>query len=117
LALRKPKDYLFPSTSGHRGQEQPISDKTVWHVCKGAAVRAGIEKRIGPHTLRHSFATQHMEAGTDVRTIQLLMGHAHLEHTTVYLHLSNRHLHAAPNPLDQLAIHETGQQSQSEDKP
>lgn len=112
---RKPKDYLFPSTSGHRGAERPISDKTVWHVCKGAAARAGIQKRIGPHTLRHSFATHHMEAGTDLRTIQLLMGHAHLEHTTVYLHLSHRHLHAAPNPLDQLAIHEQDQQSQSED--
>jgi len=45
-----------------------------------------------------------MEAGTDLRTIQLLMGHAHLEHTTVYLHLSQRHLHAAPNPLDQIAV-------------
>jgi site-specific recombinase XerC len=45
-----------------------------------------------------------MEAGTDLRTIQLLMGHAHLEDTTVYLHLSQRHLHAAINPLDQITI-------------
>jgi site-specific recombinase XerD len=52
--LKKPKLYLFPSTSGHRGPERPISDKTVWHVCKGAAVRAGIKKRIGPHTLRRT---------------------------------------------------------------
>ena len=101
---RKPKDFLFPSSAGHRGQERPISDKTVWHVCKGAAQRAGIQKKIGPHTLRHSFATHHMEAGTDLRTIQLLLGHAHLEHTTVYLHLSHRHLHAATSPLEQLAI-------------
>jgi len=111
--LKKPKLYLFPSTSAHRGPERPISDKTVWHVCKGAAVRAGIKKRIGPHTLRHSFATHHMEAGTDLRTIQLLLGHAHLEHTTVYLHLSHRHLHAAINPLDRLTV----QPPQSEDKP
>jgi site-specific recombinase XerD len=111
--LKKPKLYLFPSTSGHRGPERPISDKTVWHVCKGAAVRAGIKKRIGPHTLRHSFATHHMEAGTDLRTIQLLLGHAHLEHTTVYLHLSHRHLQAAINPLDQLTV----QPPQPEDKP
>lgn len=101
---RKPRNFLFPSSAGHRGQEQPISDKTVWHVCKGAAVRAGIQKKIGPHTLRHSFATHHMEAGTDLRTIQLLLGHADLKHTTVYLHLSHRHLHAAPSPLEQLAI-------------
>ena len=45
-----------------------------------------------------------MEAGTDLRTIQLLMGHAQLKHTMVYLHLSQRHLHAASNPLDQITI-------------
>lgn len=101
---KHPKIYLFPSTEGHRGEERPISDKTVWYACKEAAARAGIKKRIGPHTLRHSFATHLMEAGTDLRTIQLLMGHAHLEHTTRYLHMSQRHLHAAPNPLDQISV-------------
>lgn len=111
---KKPKGYLFPS---QRGPEQPISDKTVWHICKGAATRAGLQKRIGPHTLRHSFATHHLEAGTDLRTIQLLMGHARLEHTTIYLHLSHRHLHAASNPLDQLAIHEQNQPPQSGEQP
>ena len=114
---KKPKDYLFSSTAGHRGVEQPISDKTVWNICKEAAVRAGIQKKIGPHTLRHSFATHHMEAGTDLRTIQMLLGHAHLEHTTVYLHLSHRHLQTAVNPLDQLAIHNQEHLPQSEDKP
>src|SRR5256885_7182978 len=44
---KKPKNYLFPSTAGHRGLEQPISDKTVWNICKEAAVRAGIQKKIG----------------------------------------------------------------------
>jgi len=111
---RKPKDFLFPSSAGHCGQERPISDKTVWHVCKGAAKRAGIQKKIGPHTLRHSFATHHMEAGTDLRTIQLLLGHAHLEHTTVYLHLSHRHLHAATSPLDQLTIPQQNQPSKDQ---
>jgi site-specific recombinase XerD len=101
---KKPKGFLFPSSTGHRGAEQPISDKTVWYICKEAAVRAGIQKKIGPHTLRHSFATHHMEAGTDLRTIQLLLGHANLEHTTVYLHLSHRHLHAATSPVEQLAL-------------
>ena len=101
---KKPKVYLFPSTAGHRGVEQPISDHTIWYVCREAAKRAGIKKPIGAHTLRHSFATHLMEAGTDLRTIQLLMGHAHLEHTTLYLHLSQRHLHAAANPLDQITV-------------
>ena len=113
---KRPKIYLFPSTEGHRGVEEPISDKTVWHACKQAARRAGITKRIGPHTLRHSFATHLMEAGTDLRTIQLLMGHAHLEHTTLYLHLSHRHLHAAINPLDQLTIKPQSETRQPEDK-
>jgi site-specific recombinase XerD len=101
---KKPRIYLFPSTSGRQGVEQPISDKTVWHACRAAAKRAGIEKKIHPHTLRHSFATHLLEAGTDLRTIQLLMGHERLEHTTVYLHLSQRHLHAAVNPLEQITL-------------
>jgi site-specific recombinase XerD len=65
---------------------------------------AGIKNPIGAHTLRHCFATHRMEAGTDPRTIQLLMGHARLEHTTLYLHLSHRHLHAATNPLEQITV-------------
>jgi len=112
---KKPKDYLFPSPEGWRGSEQPISDKTVWYACRQAAARAGITKTIGPHTLRHSFATHLMEAGTDLRTIQLLLGHAHLEHTTVYLHLSHRHLHAAINPLDQITIRSQGGTQSPED--
>jgi site-specific recombinase XerD len=86
------------------GVEQPISDKTVWNVCRAAATRAGIPKKLGPHTLRHCFARHLLEAGTDLRTIQLLMGHERLEDTTIYLHLSQRHLHAAINPLDQLTL-------------
>lgn len=101
---RRPKDFVFPGSAGHRGAEHPICSKTIWNICKEAAVRAGIVKRIGPHTLRHSFATHHLEAGTDLRTIQLLLGHADLKDTTVYLHLSHRHLHAATSPLEQLAL-------------
>ena len=101
---KRPRVYLFPSTEGHRGVEKPISDETVWYACRQAARRAGIRKAIGAHTMRHSFATALLEAGTDLRTIQLLMGHAHLEDTTVYLHLSQRHLHAATNPLDRITV-------------
>jgi integrase/recombinase XerD len=50
---KKPRNYLFPSTPGHRGVERPISDETIWYACKRAAARAGIKKPIGPHTLRY----------------------------------------------------------------
>lgn len=100
----KPKDYLFPSSPGHRGLDQPASDKTVWHACQVAAKRAGLRKRIGVHTLRHTYATQLLEAGTDLRTIQLLLGHTHLEDTAVYLHLSQQSLQTAGNPLDQITF-------------
>jgi integrase/recombinase XerD len=101
---KKPRGYLFPSTTGQRGTDQPISDKTVWHACHAAATRAGLTKKIHPHTLRHSYATHLLEAGTDLRTIQILMGHERLEDTTVYLQLSRRHLHAAVNPLERIAL-------------
>jgi site-specific recombinase XerD len=99
---KKPRVYLFPSTEGQRGAEAPMSDKVVWWAVREAARRAGITRKIGPHTFRHSFATELLEAGTDLRTIQLLMGHARLEDTTLYLHLSRRHLKMTMNPLDQL---------------
>jgi integrase/recombinase XerD len=101
---KKPKIYLFPSTPGKRGVEEPMSDKVVWWAVREAARRAGITRKIGPHTFRHSFATELLEGGTDLRTIQLLMGHARLEDTTLYLHLSRRHLEMTINPLDQLPV-------------
>ena len=113
---KKPKVYLFPSTSGHRGVEQPISGETVWYACHRAAVKAGISKRIGPHTLRHSFATHLLEAGADLRTIQVLLGHQKLKDTIVYLHLSQRHLHAAVNPLEQIEIRAYGEKPPTEDQ-
>lgn len=101
---KKPQTYLFPSSGGHRGPDKPISDKTVWYACTEAARHAGITKRVTPHTLRHSWATHLLETGTDLRTIQVLLGHGDLETTAKYLHLSRRHLQAVTNPLDHLEI-------------
>lgn len=102
----KPRVYLFPTRKEPTEKEKPISDKTVWNACHEAALRAGLTKRIGPHTLRHSFATHLLEAGTDLRTIQMLLGHRCLKDTAIYLHLSRRHLRAAINPLDQITLRE-----------
>jgi integrase/recombinase XerD len=111
---KRPRVYLFPSSNGHRGIEQPISDKTIWNVCRSAARRAGLEHRhIHPHTLRHCFATHLLEAGADLRTIQMLLGHRDLEETTIYLHLSERHLSATASPLDTLTFPVQGEQKHS----
>jgi integrase/recombinase XerD len=101
---RKPKLYMFPTRTRRLQGEEPISDKTVWIACSEAARRAGIHKRVTPHTLRHSWATHLLEAGTDLRTIQVLLGHGDLETTAQYLHLSQRHLQAVSNPLDGLTL-------------
>jgi len=110
---RKPRTYLFPSRDPRRGPEQPISDKSVWIACSEAARHAGISKRVTPHTLRHSWATHLLEAGTDLRTIQVVLGHGDLETTAQYLHLSQRHLQAVTNPLDSLALSSTENVSRS----
>src|SRR5215510_3428571 len=98
----KPKTYLFPGMVDGWRADKPLTPKCVWTAVRDAAKRAGIKKRVSPHTLRHSWATHLMENGTDIRTIQLLLGHAELEATTVYLHLSRRHLQAVVNPLETL---------------
>ncbi|NTV72940.1 MAG: tyrosine-type recombinase/integrase [Holophaga sp.] len=67
-----------------------------------AAKEAGIRKRVTPHTLRHCFATHHLEAGTDLRMVQTLMGHGSLRSTQVYLHVSTTLIRQVPSPLDDL---------------
>ena len=98
----KPKTYLFPGMVDGWRADKPLTPKCVWTAVRDAAKRAGIKKPVSPHTLRHSWATHLLENGTDLRTIQLLLGHAELEATTVYLHLSRRHLQAVANPLETL---------------
>ena len=101
----KPTEWLFPGGRWHT-DKQHISTNSIWYACHRAAVRAGLaHKGIHPHTLRHSFATHLLEAGADLRSIQLLLGHRDLEETTIYLHLSHRYLNATGSPLDALALH------------
>jgi integrase len=80
------------------------------HACQGAAKRAGLNQAIHPHTLRHCFATHLLEGGADLHTIQILLGHSSLKETTIYLHLSKRHLNATPSPLDALPLKDASPQ-------
>ena len=95
--------WLFPGNRWHTG-DQPMDTKTPRHACQHAARRAGIKKKVYPHVLRHCFATHLLEAGADLHTIQILLGHHDLKETAIYLHLSQRHLHATASPLDALML-------------
>jgi integrase/recombinase XerD len=107
----KPSVWLFHGNHRHCG-DLPIDTKTVWHACHSAAKRAGIEKSVHPHTLRHCFATHLLEDGADLRAIQILLGHNDLKETARYLHLSQRHLHAAASPLDSLPLKSSSPQEE-----
>jgi len=99
----KPKEWLFPGGKWHTSPN-PITTKVAWHACHQAAKRAGLEKKVHPHILRHCFATHLLEAGTDLRVIQMLLGHSDLEETTIYLHVSKQQLSITPSPLDSLKL-------------
>jgi site-specific recombinase XerD len=92
----EPKTYLFPSA--HAGG--PLCYASVRLIYEKARNKAGITKGPGVHTLRHSFATHLLEAGYDIRRIQVLMGHRRLSTTMIYLHVSRKTLSKIPSPLD-----------------
>lgn len=110
---RKPRTYLFPSRHIYQKKGDHITSKAVWHACRAAAQRAGIQKPVRPHTLRHSFATHLVESGADIQTVKLLLGHEDIRHTEIYLHLSERHIRACPNPLDGLCVSDLSTVSRS----
>jgi site-specific recombinase XerD len=96
---RKSSCWLFPS---NYRKDRPIDTKTVWYACQKSAQRAGLQKHVHPHTLRHCFATHLYEAGTDLRTIQVLLGHEDLKDTLLYVHLAIQRLNSTASPLDSL---------------
>ncbi|MEZ7137876.1 tyrosine-type recombinase/integrase [Komagataeibacter sp. SM21] len=88
---------------------KPISTRQLHRVVVDAARAASITRRVGPHTLRHSFATHLLEDGVDVRVIQVLLGHSRLETTALYTKVATRTVRAVISPLDRLGMLTTTQ--------
>jgi site-specific recombinase XerD len=98
-AERPDKPYLFPGNIPGK----PVRPEGVQTAVRIALRHSGVSKRITPHTLRHAFATHSLEAGTDLRVIQVLLGHANIRTTTRYLHVSTRLIASTRSPLEAIA--------------
>jgi site-specific recombinase XerD len=97
-AARPPHPFVF----GGRKAGTVLTRAAAHRIVVRAARRAAITKRVSPHTLRHCFATHLLEAGTDLRTLQVLLGHASLHSTMAYLRVSTARVQSIPSPLDAL---------------
>jgi integrase/recombinase XerD len=96
--IARPRGWLFP------GQDtaKPMTKHQLWVVCHEAARKAGIAKRVSPHTLRHSFATHLLEQNIDIRVIQVLLGPASLDTTAIYTRVAVNTIRQVVSPLDRL---------------
>jgi integrase/recombinase XerD len=97
----RPKDWLFPSGTD---SSSPIPGGALRDLCFEAGKRAGIQLRVHPHLFRHACATHMLDAGADLRTIQVVLGHADLNTTAQYLHVSALRLRAVRSPFDTLPV-------------
>jgi integrase/recombinase XerD len=100
LGALLPRGWLFPG----RNPVEPLSTRQLNRAVHAAAEAAGIKKRVSPHTLRHSFATHLLEQDTDIRIIQVLLGHAKLDTTARYTRVANITIRTVTSPLDRLRL-------------
>ena len=98
LGVLLPRGWLFPG----RSPVEPLSARQLNRAVHAAAEAAGIKKRVSPHTLRHSFATHLLEQDTDIRVIQVLLGHAKLDTTALYTRVATNTLRQVMSPLDRI---------------
>jgi integrase/recombinase XerD len=95
---QRPGEWLFPGANS----AQPLSPKAIFLTCRNAGQKAGISKAVHPHLLRHAFATHLLEDGVNLRTIQILLGHANFETTARYLQVADVAIRATTSPLESL---------------
>jgi site-specific recombinase XerD len=98
--LVRPHQWLFPG----RDESRPIDPQVLQAACRSAYKAAGLAKRVTVHTLRHSFATHLLEAGTDIRIIQVLLGHSNLSTTARYTRVASTTIRNTASPLDRLHL-------------
>jgi len=98
--LVRPRQWLFPG----RDEDRPIDPQVLHAACRSACKAAGLAKRVTVHTLRHSFATHLLEAGTDIRIIQVLLGHNNLSTTARYTRVADTTIRSTASPLDRLRL-------------
>lgn len=98
--LARPTPWLFPG----RSPDKPIDVQVLHAACRSATKAAGLTKRVSVHTLRHSFATHLLESGTDIRIIQVLLGHSNLSTTARYTHVATATIARTQSPLDRLDL-------------